>query len=124
MFYRSSESPSPGLHLAMQSDLSPAGRGEVPHGLEAMSPGVRRDEVEILARNKSKASLRGALATKQSSLGVANWIASLRPAMTAEKEKPMPAILLIPPSAEPWSVVEAKAFLRVQHDDDDAVIAA
>jgi uncharacterized phiE125 gp8 family phage protein len=36
----------------------------------------------------------------------------------------MPAILLIPPSAEPWSVVEAKAFLRVEHDDDDAVIAA
>src|SRR5436305_11484767 len=36
----------------------------------------------------------------------------------------MPAILLIPPSAEPWSLSEAKAFLRVQHDDDDAVIAA
>lgn len=36
----------------------------------------------------------------------------------------MPAILLIPPSAEPWSVTEAKAFLRVEHDDDDAVIAA
>src|SRR6059058_1041830 len=36
----------------------------------------------------------------------------------------MPAILLIPPSVEPWSVAEAKAFLRVQHDDDDAVIAA
>jgi uncharacterized phiE125 gp8 family phage protein len=36
----------------------------------------------------------------------------------------MPAILLMPPSAEPWSVTEAKAFLRVEHDDDDAVIAA
>ena len=36
----------------------------------------------------------------------------------------MSAILLIPPSAEPWSVAEAKAFLRVEHDDDDAVIAA
>jgi uncharacterized phiE125 gp8 family phage protein len=35
----------------------------------------------------------------------------------------MPAILLVPPSAEPWSVAEAKAFLRVEHDDDDAVIA-
>ena len=36
----------------------------------------------------------------------------------------MSAILLIPPSAEPWSVAEAKAFLRVEHGDDDAVIAA
>ncbi|MEA2942589.1 MAG: hypothetical protein QOD09_3118 [Bradyrhizobium sp.] len=36
----------------------------------------------------------------------------------------MPAILLVPPSAEPWSVAEAKTFLRVEHDDDDAVIAA
>ncbi len=36
----------------------------------------------------------------------------------------MSAILLIPPSAEPWSVAEAKNFLRVEHDDDDAVIAA
>jgi uncharacterized phiE125 gp8 family phage protein len=36
----------------------------------------------------------------------------------------MSAMLLIPPSAEPWSVAEAKAFLRVEHGDDDAVIAA
>ncbi len=36
----------------------------------------------------------------------------------------MSAILLIPPSAEPWPVAEAKHFLRVEHDDDDAVIAA
>src|SRR5438105_10271551 len=36
----------------------------------------------------------------------------------------MSAILLIPPSAEPWSVAEAKSFLRVEHGDDDAVIAA
>jgi uncharacterized phiE125 gp8 family phage protein len=36
----------------------------------------------------------------------------------------MSAILLIPPSAEPWSVAEAKAFLRVEHGDDDAIIAA
>jgi uncharacterized phiE125 gp8 family phage protein len=36
----------------------------------------------------------------------------------------MSAILLVPPSAEPWSVAEAKDFLRVEHDDDDAVIAA
>ena len=36
----------------------------------------------------------------------------------------MSAILLIPPAAEPWSVAEAKTFLRVEHGDDDAVIAA
>jgi len=36
----------------------------------------------------------------------------------------MPAILLIPPSAEPWTVAEAKTFLRVEHDDDDSVIAS
>jgi uncharacterized phiE125 gp8 family phage protein len=36
----------------------------------------------------------------------------------------MPATLLIPPSAEPWSVAEAKAFLRVEHGDDDAIVAA
>src|SRR3954453_21812188 len=52
------------------------------------------------------------------------WIAGASPAMTKQKGKAMPAILLIPPSAEPWSVTEAKAFLRVEHDDDDAVIAA
>lgn len=36
----------------------------------------------------------------------------------------MSALLLIPPSAEPWSVAEAKAFLRVEHGDDDAIVAA
>jgi uncharacterized phiE125 gp8 family phage protein len=36
----------------------------------------------------------------------------------------MPAILLIPPSAEPWSVADAKTFLRVEHADDDVLIAA
>jgi uncharacterized phiE125 gp8 family phage protein len=36
----------------------------------------------------------------------------------------MSALLLIPPAAEPWSVAEAKVFLRVEHGDDDAVIAA
>ena len=36
----------------------------------------------------------------------------------------MSAILLIPPSAEPWSVADAKAFLRVEHGDDDAIITA
>jgi uncharacterized phiE125 gp8 family phage protein len=36
----------------------------------------------------------------------------------------MSAILLIPPSAEPWSVAEAKTFLRVEHGDDDSIIAA
>lgn len=35
----------------------------------------------------------------------------------------MSAILLVPPVVEPWSVAEAKSFLRVEHDDDDVVIA-
>jgi uncharacterized phiE125 gp8 family phage protein len=36
----------------------------------------------------------------------------------------MSAILLVPPAAEPWTVAEAKAFLRVEHGDDDAIIAS
>ncbi len=36
----------------------------------------------------------------------------------------MPATLLTPPAAEPLSLIDAKAFLRVEHGDDDALIAA
>jgi uncharacterized phiE125 gp8 family phage protein len=36
----------------------------------------------------------------------------------------MPAILLTPPAAEPIALADAKNFLRVEHDADDALIAA
>lgn len=36
----------------------------------------------------------------------------------------MSAILLTPPAREPLTLTEAKAFLRVEHEDDDAVITA
>jgi uncharacterized phiE125 gp8 family phage protein len=36
----------------------------------------------------------------------------------------MPSILLTGPASEPITLAEAKLFLRVEHDDDDDVIAA
>lgn len=36
----------------------------------------------------------------------------------------MPAILLAGPAVEPITLAEAKQFLRVEHDDDDDIIAA
>ena len=39
-------------------------------------------------------------------------------------EDQMSAFLLTPPATEPLTLAEAKQFLRIEHNDDDAVIRA
>src|SRR5688572_18738216 len=45
-----------------------------------------------------------------------------RPRMT--EGETMPSILLAGPAVEPITLAEAKQFIRVEHDDDDDIIAA
>jgi uncharacterized phiE125 gp8 family phage protein len=50
--------------------------------------------------------------------------AMLNPVTPGKRIFAMSALLLVPPAAEPWSVADAKAYLRVEHGDDDALIAS
>src|SRR5829696_8666709 len=42
----------------------------------------------------------------------------------SHRDKNMSAILLTRPAVEPVTLADAKAYLRVEHSDDDAVISA
>jgi uncharacterized phiE125 gp8 family phage protein len=73
-------------------------------------------------------AVAGVIASKAARLIAVRTIAATQarfapPCQHDPHEDIMAAILLTPPAIEPLSLADAKTFLRVEHDDDDAVIA-